>query len=304
MRSLRGINLLESEKGLDKLLLSLKKKGILYKSKDQPRVEQRLAIIAVKLGFKDYQTFLDHLEMYPEDWDEIITWLKKGKVYNILDKTFFPLVNVNTIHESASNTKKSAIKRKSIVFKHQTHNISQTSYNISKNGLSGHNERFVGIAEIEIGHSDDILKITALGSCIGLVIYPHSINDINLRCAVLGHIMLSHTPKPPHKDKRDIGPAKYADKAIPTMISILEELGYHRKHLEAKMVGGARMFGSSVFSGNIGKSNAETTKEILKENNIPIAAYYTGGDTGMSVLFSVNEYMIIVKPTGGSQIIL
>jgi chemotaxis protein CheD len=116
--------------------------------------------------------------------------------------------------------------------------------------------------------------------------------------------MLSHSPEKPHKDKRDIGPAKYANKAIPTMISILEELGYHRKHLEAKMVGGARMFGSSVFSGNIGKSNAETTKEILTEFNIPIAAYYTGGDTGMSLLFSVNEYRIVVKPTGGSQIIL
>ncbi len=304
MRSLRGINLLETEKGLKKLLYNLKKKGVLYKSKDQHRVVQRLAIIAVKLGFKDYQTFLDHLDMYPEDWDDIISWLKRGKVYNVLDKAFLPLVNVNTILERASNSNNSAIKRKSITFKHQTHNVSQAYSNISKSDLSGHKERFVGIAEIAIGHSDDILQITALGSCIGLVIYPPSVKDINHRCAVLGHIMLSHSPEKPHIDKRDIGPAKYANKAIPTMISILEELGYHRKHLEAKMVGGARMFGASVFSGNIGKSNAETTKEILKQNNIPIAAYYIGGDTGMSVLFSVNDYMIIIKPTGGSQIIL
>jgi chemotaxis protein CheD len=304
MRSIRSIELLESDKGLDELLYSLKKRGVLFNSKNRPRVVHRIGIIAVKLGFKDYMTLLKHLEVYPEDWVEIISWLKKGKVYNSLEKNFSPLVTVNTILENASNSKKSAIKRKSIVFKHQTHNISQAYSEISKNNLAGHTERFVGIAEIAIGHSGDLLKITALGSCIGLVIYPTSIDDINQRCAVLGHIMLSHSPEKPDTEKRDIGPAKYADKAIPTMISILEELGFHKKHLEAKMVGGARMFGSSVFSGNIGKSNAETTREMLKKLDIPITAYFTGGDTGMSVIFSVNDYKLIVKPTGGSQIVL
>ncbi len=304
MRGIRSIELLESDKGLEELLYSLKKRGILFNSKNRPRVIQRIAIIAVKLGFKSYMTLLEHLEIYPEDWDEIISWLKKGKVYNTLEKTFSPLVTVNTILENASNSRKSAIKQRSIAFKHQIHNISQVYSGISGTVLSGCNERFVGIAEIAIGHSGDVLKITALGSCIGLVIYPTSVDDINQRCAVLGHIMLSHSPEKQNKEKREIGPAKYADKAIPTMITIFEELGYHKKHLKAKMVGGARMFGSSVFSGNIGKSNAETTKEMLKELDIPIAAYFTGGDTGMSVIFSVNDYKLIVKPTGGSQVIL
>ncbi|MHA2075601.1 MAG: hypothetical protein ACW97X_13360, partial [Candidatus Hodarchaeales archaeon] len=106
MSGLRAFNLLESDKGLEELLYSLKKRGILFNSKNHNRVVQRIAIIAVKLGFKDYKSFLEHLETYPEDWDEIIHWLKKGRVYNALEKTFSPLVTVNTILESASNAKK------------------------------------------------------------------------------------------------------------------------------------------------------------------------------------------------------
>ena len=46
MRSVRGINLLESDKGLAELLYNLKKKGILYKAKNQQRVVKRLSIVA------------------------------------------------------------------------------------------------------------------------------------------------------------------------------------------------------------------------------------------------------------------
>ncbi|MFX0085523.1 MAG: hypothetical protein ACFFAU_07605 [Candidatus Hodarchaeota archaeon] len=42
----------------------------------------------------------------------------------------------------------------------------------------------------------------------------------------------------------------------------------------------------------------------MKELDTPLAAYFTGGDTGMSVIFSVNDYKLLVKPTEGSQVIL
>lgn len=304
MRSTRYLELLDSKKGIEELLHALKKKGILFTAADTSRVIQRIAIIAIKLGFKSYLSLLKHLETYPEDWDEIISWLKKGKVYNPEDSTFSSLVNANTITKTTVNSKKTFLRRKTIMFKHQTHNISQDHSLTSKIYNSSKSDRFVGIAEIALGHSGDVLKITALGSCIGLAIYPTSVGNITQRCAVMGHIMLSHSPEKAKKEQRDIGPAKYADKAIPTMINVLEELGYHRKHLEAKMVGGAHMFGSAVFSGNIGEVNAVVCKNILKEFRIPIAAYFTGGGTGMSVIFSVDEYKLIVTPTGGSPIIL
>ena len=195
MRSTRSLELMDSKKGIDELLLALKKKGIRFKAENTPRVIQRIAIIAVKLSFKSYLSLLKHLETYPEDWDEIISWLKKGKVYNPEDSTFSPLVNTSTVVETTTNSKKSSLRRKTIMFKHQTHNISQDHSLTSKIYNSSINDRFVGIAEIAIGHSGDILKITALGSCIGLVIYPISVNDISQRCAVFGHIMLSQSPK-------------------------------------------------------------------------------------------------------------
>ena len=120
MRSTRYLELLDSKKGIDELLQTLKKKGILFKTVNTPRVIQRIAIIAVKLGFKSYLSLLKHLETYPEDWDEIISWLKKGKVYNPEDKTFSPLVSANTIVETTVNSRKSFLKRKTIMFKHQT----------------------------------------------------------------------------------------------------------------------------------------------------------------------------------------
>ncbi|MFX0085524.1 MAG: hypothetical protein ACFFAU_07615 [Candidatus Hodarchaeota archaeon] len=76
-------------------------------------------------------TLLEHLEIYPEDWDGINSWLKKGKVYNTLEKNFSPLVTVNNILENTSNSKKSAIKQRIIAFKHQMHNISQAYSGIS-----------------------------------------------------------------------------------------------------------------------------------------------------------------------------
>jgi len=69
MRSTRYLELLDSKKGIDELLQTLKKKGILFKTVNTPRVIQRIAIIAVKLSFKSYLSLLKHLETYPEDWD-------------------------------------------------------------------------------------------------------------------------------------------------------------------------------------------------------------------------------------------
>ncbi|MFX0181503.1 MAG: chemotaxis protein CheD [Candidatus Hodarchaeota archaeon] len=174
----------------------------------------------------------------------------------------------------------------------------------------------VGIGEIAIGYFGDILKIVSLGSCIGLVIYPKHLQSSD-RCAVLAHIMLAHSPSDEAISKRRtsllakgknletmFGPAKYADRAVPVIISKIKKLGYLPKHLEAKMVGGAKLFGHSNGLLQIGKENVEFTKNLLEINAIPLKNYHTGGDTGMSVVFNVSTYELIATPTGGFPIIL
>jgi chemotaxis protein CheD len=165
------------------------------------------------------------------------------------------------------------------------------------------NITYIDIGEIIMGYFGDLLKIIALGSCVGLVIYPVISNSLN-RCAVMGHIMLPDSTQI-RKTKKDIlGPGKYADMAITNMIHLLNDAGYHKKTFEAKLVGGASMFGNTTITAQIGKRNVIVVEEHLKNEGIPLKKAYTGGDTGMSISFNISEYQLTVKPTGGYTIIV
>jgi chemotaxis protein CheD len=165
---------------------------------------------------------------------------------------------------------------------------------------------YVGIGEVHIGFSGDQLKISALGSCVGLVLYPN--DDYSNRCATMGHIMLPKSSKsdlenPKRKSKWDL--TRFADIAVPVMIKNLMKAVGHKKHRKkafvAKIIGGAEMFGMTKLSYKIGKENTRITKQLLKDNGIPLIKEYTGGDTGMSIDFNVNDYSLKVKPTGGKE---
>lgn len=156
-------------------------------------------------------------------------------------------------------------------------------------------EIYVGIGEIAIGYENTYLRIPSLGSCIGLIIYP---NIETNRVAVMGHIMLPKSHDSPKRDNR-WGPAKYADKGVPLMISkLLKERQVHKKDLVAKMVGGSHMFGHTAITLRIGEMNEKAVRNILKEHKIPILRSFTGGDTGTMVKFKVKDYQLIVRPTG------
>ena len=173
----------------------------------------------------------------------------------------------------------------------------------TKGDLAYEGPLYIGIGEVGVGHVGDVLNITALGSCIGLVIYPR-LNNLSDRCAVMGHIMLPESPKHVTPKDNRWGPAKYADRAVPFLINILEKEGFNRKLLQAKIVGGARLFGTSTLSMKIGENNAKTVKSLLKQEEITLLKSFTGGDTGMSLSFNVSEYLLTVKPTGGSKIVI
>lgn len=167
-------------------------------------------------------------------------------------------------------------------------------------------EKYVGIGEVHLGFSNDHLKISSLGSCIGLIIYPNDDNDN--RCATMGHIMLPKAPsnesnKVKRKSKWEA--TRFADVAVPVMIKNLNKAVGHRSGRRevfvAKMIGGAEMFGMTKLSYKIGKENTRMTKQLLKQNKIPLIKEFTGGDTGMSVDFKVSDYTLRIKPTGGES---
>lgn len=134
----------------------------------------------------------------------------------------------------------------------------------------------VGIAELKAAKAPVNLLSAGLGSCVGICLYdPHS------KVGGLAHVMLpdsSQSKNAPNK-------AKFADTAVPALISEMLKLGASKSKIIAKIAGGAQMF---VFSNasdvmRIGERNVEAVKKALAKEGIPIVAQDTGGNYGRTI---------------------
>jgi chemotaxis protein CheD len=97
--------------------------------------------------------------------------------------------------------------------------------------------------------------------------------DRDAGVAGLAHVVLPESLGKP-------GPAaKFADLAIPDLMTRLVEAGAARRRLEAVLIGGARMFtvGASL---DIGARNAEAVREALGREGVKIQAEEIGGNRG------------------------
>ena len=149
----------------------------------------------------------------------------------------------------------------------------------------------VGVAKLETASNPLILR-TILGSCIGICIY-----DRTKKIGGLAHILL-----PESRDKAN--PEKYAETAIPLMLSRLYKEGCKKESLSAKIAGGASMFKFKVNSSlaKIGERNIEVTKRILEENGIPITKEDVGGHAGRTIDFFLEDGRLKVKSEGKEKI--
>lgn len=146
----------------------------------------------------------------------------------------------------------------------------------------------VGISDMKILKSPDILVTYALGSCVGICLY-----DTITRVAGLGHIMLPNYPATSTSENK----YRFADTCIPLMIRDMERLGCNRRRLEAKIAGGAKMFqvsGDSAF-GNIGQRNVVEVKNMLAKYQIRILAEDTGLNYGRTLFFYAENGQMVIK---------
>jgi chemotaxis protein CheD len=127
---------------------------------------------------------------------------------------------------------------------------------------------------------------TIVGSCVAVTLYSP-----RRRVGILGHIVL-----PKSRDSND-NPAKFADTAIPYMISTLQREGVLLSELTAKLTGGACMFGDSQFA-RIGESNVRATLEALQAAGIGIAGRDEGGNSGRRVCFDLATGSVTVACVG------
>jgi chemotaxis protein CheD len=134
----------------------------------------------------------------------------------------------------------------------------------------------VKMAEMAMAGNSTLLK-TTLGSCVAVVMH-----DPKLKIGGLAHIML------PQRLREDEALGKYAETAIPHLLSRLLAGGCSRRNLRALLTGGANMF---RYSGDrkittIGEKNVDAAKRILEKLEIPITYEDTGGEQGRTVLFN------------------
>ncbi len=144
----------------------------------------------------------------------------------------------------------------------------------------------VGIADLAVVHNPAILVTIGLGSCVAI-----SIRDPVARFGGLSHILLPTIRESNNKSN----PLKFADSAIEIAVDMLLKKGCVKSRLEAKIAGGASMFGFSQNTMNIGERNVEAVKLKLKELNVPIKGSDTGENYGRTVEFNIATGVMLVK---------
>jgi chemotaxis protein CheD len=127
---------------------------------------------------------------------------------------------------------------------------------------------------------------TIVGSCVAVTMYSS-----RRRLGMLSHVVL-----PKARGGGD-NPAKFADTAIPYMISTMQREGVLLSELSAKLTGGACMFGDSQFA-RIGDSNVQAVVEALESAGIGISGRDAGGNSGRRVCFDLTTGQVTVACVG------
>ena len=149
----------------------------------------------------------------------------------------------------------------------------------------------VGMADLNVCKSPDMITTLGLGSCIGIALY-----DSVTKIGGLAHIMLPDSTQ--MKNNQNI--AKFADTGIEELVKRMVAIGASKSRLTARIAGGAKMFevsgGSNI--GNIGARNAEASKKKLKELGIPLRAEDTGLNYGRTVELYTETGEFRIKSVG------
>lgn len=149
----------------------------------------------------------------------------------------------------------------------------------------------VGMADLNICKSPDVITTLGLGSCIGLTLY-----DPVTKIGGLVHYMLPDSKQV--RNNENI--AKFADTGIEELLKKVVAAGANRQRLVAKIAGGAKMFetGGPSSIGNIGERNAEAAKQILKQKGIRLIAEDTGLNYGRTVELHCETGDFYIKSVG------
>ncbi len=148
-------------------------------------------------------------------------------------------------------------------------------------------ENIIKISELKVASEPDVLITRALGSCVAVCLY-----EKYKRIGGLCHFIL---PDSSISRDKHFNPGKFADTGISSMIKQILSHGGKTSVIEAKLIGGAKMFAALGDSLNIGEKNAIAAEKFLAEAGIPVVAKDTGDDFGRNVKMYLNTGKIEVS---------
>jgi chemotaxis receptor (MCP) glutamine deamidase CheD len=95
-------------------------------------------------------------------------------------------------------------------------------------------------------------------------------------------------------------PTKFVDQGIPLLLDALTALGAKQNRLQTYIIGGAKMITAPGFNDwlNIGERNVTAARMSLQTAGLKISAQATGGHTGRTVKFYIDNGHITLKMLG------
>jgi chemotaxis protein CheD len=151
-------------------------------------------------------------------------------------------------------------------------------------------ETIVRMGELQASRTaGHVLVALGLGSCIGL-----ALTDRRMGVAGLAHIVLPESQGHAVENRR-----KFADLAIPELVTELVDLGAMQARLEAVLVGGATMFAPGL---QVGQRNEIAVRALLGALGIPVVASATGGSLGRTMRVDVATGDVTVREAGSREL--
>lgn len=143
----------------------------------------------------------------------------------------------------------------------------------------------LGIAGINTIKPPEKIR-TVLGSCIGITLC-----DVKAGVGGMAHVMLPEATGPTES------PGKFADTGVDSLLNNVLKNGASRDRLQAKIAGGAAMFGAECNTA-IGTRNAKAVQDRLAKHNIPLVGKEVGGNKGRRMILDPQTGEVEVQIIG------
>ena len=153
----------------------------------------------------------------------------------------------------------------------------------------------IGMAACRVDKAPNTITTLGLGSCIGLTLY-----DPRLKVGGMAHMVM-----PRATPGSEGNPLKCVDSGVDYLIQQLLRAGANIYTLQAKMAGGAQMFGFENKNTQdvlrIGERNIESCRQRLALRKIALVAEDVGGNKGRTIELELETGLLMVRTLGASQ---